>query len=168
MDHVWTCRCCSKEFNTLPLSFAPIAPDPWFAIPELERDRRAVLGSDQCIIDDNQFFIRGCLETPILDYKDPFVWGVWVSLSEASFARIGELWETEIRDNEPPFFGWLCNELSVYPSTSGLKTKVHLRNKGVRPFVELEPTDHPLAVEQRKGIRLQRIEEIASTLLRHQ
>ena len=62
----------------------------------------------------------------------------------------------------------LCNELSVYPSTSGLKTKVHLRNKGVRPFVELEPTDHPLAVEQRKGIRLQRVEEIASVLLQHQ
>lgn len=152
----------------MPLSFAPIAPDPWFAIPELERDRRAVLGSDQCIIDDKHFFIRGCLETPILDCKDPFVWGVWVSLSEASFARIGELWETEIRDSEPPFFGWLCNELSVYPSTSGLKTKVHLRNKGGRPFVELEPTDHPLAVEQRKGIRLQRVEEIASMLLQHQ
>jgi hypothetical protein len=168
MDHVWICRCCSKEFNPLPLSFAPIAPDPWFAIPELERDRRAVLGSDQCIIDDKHFFIRGCLETPILDCKDPFVWGIWVSLSEASFARIGELWETEIRDNEPPFFGWLCNELSVYPSTFGLKTKVHLRNKGVRPFVELEPTDHPLAVEQRKGIRLQRVEEIASVLLQHQ
>ena len=168
MDHVWTCRCCGKQFNTLPLSFAPNAPDPLFAIPETERGQRAVLGSDQCIIDDKHFFIRGCLEIPILDCGDSFVWGVWLSLSEASFARIGELWDLDIRDREPPFFGWLCNELSVYPPTFGLKVKIHLRNDGVRPFVELEPTDHPLAVEQRKGIRLERVEEIASALLQHQ
>jgi hypothetical protein len=34
-----------------------------------------------------------------------------------------------------------------------------------RPLVELEPTDHPLAVEQRTGITLGRVQEIAETLL---
>ncbi len=32
-------------------------------------------------------------------------------------------------------------------------------------LIELEPTDHPLAVEQRVGITLARVQEIAETLL---
>jgi len=64
VDHVWTCRCCGKQYHELPLSFAPYAPDPWFAVPEPEREKRAILGSDQCVIDDKQFYILGCLEIP--------------------------------------------------------------------------------------------------------
>jgi hypothetical protein len=30
----------------------------------------------------------------------------------------------------------------------------------VRPYIELEPTDHPLAVEQRNGISVDRVAEI--------
>ena len=38
---------------------------------------------------------------------------------------------------------------------------VHLRDDGVRPYIELEPTDHPLAVEQRSnGITVDRVAEI--------
>jgi hypothetical protein len=47
----------------------------------------------------------------------------------------------------------------------GLKTKVLLRNSGRRPSIKLEPTNHPLAQEQRLGIPLQRVEEIATALL---
>jgi hypothetical protein len=42
---------------------------------------------------------------------------------------------------------------------------VHTRPVGERPFVELEPTEHPLAVEQRTGITLDRVREIAATVL---
>ena len=51
-------------------------------------------------------------------------------------------------------------ELPLYPSTENLKTRVHLRDDGVRPYIELEPTDHPLAVEQRNGITVDRVAEI--------
>jgi hypothetical protein len=167
MGHVWTCRCCGKQFDALPLSFASVAPYPWFALPEAERRTRAQLSSDQCVIDGKEFYIRGCLEISVLGNDDPFVWGVWVSVSEASFERIGQLWEIEIREHEPSFFGWLCTELTVYPQTCGLKTQLHLRNGGIRPFIEVEPTDHPLAVEQRTGMSLNRVEEIAAELLPH-
>jgi hypothetical protein len=33
------------------------------------------------------------------------------------------------------------------------------------PYVELEPTDHPLAIEQREGVTLARVVEIAEALL---
>ena len=39
--------------------------------------------------------------------------------------------------------------LKPYPDTMNLKSRVHLRNHGHRPTIELEPTDHPLALEQR-------------------
>jgi hypothetical protein len=58
--------------------------------------------------------------------------------------------------------GWLMANLSCYePSTLNLATVVHTRPVGLRPLVELEPTDHPLAVEQREGITLARVQEIA-------
>jgi hypothetical protein len=42
---------------------------------------------------------------------------------------------------------------------------VHLRDYGKRPFLELEPTEHPLAVEQRGGITVARVGEILSLYL---
>lgn len=35
------------------------------------------------------------------------------------------------------------------------------------PYVELEPTDHPLAIEQRNGITLDRVKEIEEMIQRH-
>ncbi|MEU3843637.1 DUF2199 domain-containing protein [Streptomyces sp. NPDC028635] len=50
-------------------------------------------------------------------------------------------------------------------ATLNLKTHVHTRPIGERPFVGLEPTDRPLAVEQRKGIILDRVRETAEAVL---
>jgi hypothetical protein len=56
--------------------------------------------------------------------------------------------------------------LSLYsPSTLNLKTNAHTRPLGRRPSVELEPTDHPLAVEQRTGMTQDRVREIAEAVL---
>jgi hypothetical protein len=65
----------------------------------------------------------------------------------------------------PPKFGRLCNNISLYPTTLNLKSHLHLRGGGSRPSIELEPTDHPLAIEQRRGISVERVEEIAAALL---
>jgi hypothetical protein len=46
-----------------------------------------------------------------------------------------------------------------------LNTQVHLRGGNLRPRIELEPTDHPLAVEQREGISFARVEEIFSAVM---
>ncbi|MGW6564985.1 DUF2199 domain-containing protein [Streptomyces sp. NPDC054975] len=92
--------------------------------------------------------------------------GVWVSLSRESFSRASDLWDRPGREAEKPYFGWLTTDLPVYPTTTlNLKTRVHTRPIGEHPLVELEPTDHPLAIEQRTGISLERVREIASTVL---
>lgn len=41
-----------------------------------------------------------------------------------------------------------------------LKTMAHFRTNGLRPWIEVEPTDHPLAVDQCEGIRLAKAWEI--------
>jgi hypothetical protein len=93
---------------------------------------------------------------------------VWVSVSKESFVRILELWDAPVVEKELPKFGWLCNNVSSYPPTLNLKTQLHLRGSRARPSIELEPTEHPLAIEQRRGISVKRVEEIVATLsLRH-
>src|SRR5262249_4594519 len=97
------------------------------------------------------------LEIPIRNADRSFTWGVWCSLSEKSYAEIAEHWNDPARSSFGPHFGWLCTVIPGYPDTAFLKTMVHQRDVGVRPFVELEPTDHPLAVDQREGIEKHRL-----------
>ena len=159
------CKTCGQHHAELPMEFGADAPTLYYIIPEAERESRCDLTDDLCVIDEEQFFIRGCLELPIIEGSQPFVWGVWVSLSKESFKRCFELWEVEGREAEAPFFGWLSTSLPLYPETLSLKTHVHTRPIGQRPFIELEPTDNPLAIEQREGITMERVREIAEELL---
>ncbi|MFJ3664613.1 DUF2199 domain-containing protein [Streptomyces sp. NPDC090119] len=125
-----------------------------------------LLSSDQCVIRAQHYFVKGLIEIPVIDSDEVFSWGVWVSLSRENFSRAADLWENPSRESEKPYFGWLTTDLPVYPATTlDLKTYVHTRPVGERFFVELEPTDHPLAVEQRTGITLDRVREIAAAVL---
>ena len=162
MDYSWTCKCCGKNFDTLPMSYATDAPDNWFALTEADRSRRAKLSADVCIIDSREFYVRGTIEVPVADWPQTFVWGVWASVSEESFRRIHELWDAEIEDDEPPRFGWLCTWLQGYPEPHDIKCNVFLRSGNLRPRIVLEPSAYPLAIEQHQGITLERVEEIAA------
>ncbi|MEV0097296.1 DUF2199 domain-containing protein [Streptomyces sp. NPDC050738] len=119
-----------------------------------------------CGILGEHHFVKGLIEIPVIGTDDVFSWGVWVSLGGESFSRAADLWNTDGRETEEPYFGWLTSDLAAYPTTTlNLKTHVHTRPVGERPFVELAPTDHPLAVEQRMGITLARVREIAASAL---
>jgi hypothetical protein len=165
MQYAWTCACCGKQFDTLPLDWAFDAPSYWNDIPEGERAARGKLSSDFCVVDEH-FFIRGCLQVPIIGFDDRLVWGVWVSQSAASFQRAQELFERDPDPDEKPRFGWLCNEIRIYqPSTLHLKTSVHFQRLNSRPLIELAASDHPLAIEQRDGINLERVQEIVAAIM---
>lgn len=163
-DLGFTCSCCGEHHAELPMSYSTMAPDVWD--PRFEGDPDCSLSSDQCMIKSQHFFIRGLIEIPVIGSQDVFSWGVWVSLSRDNFSRAHEVWNTEGRETEKPYFGWLSTELALYPeSTTNLKTNAHTRPVGKRPFIELEPTSHPLAVEQRTGITQDRVREIATAML---
>ena len=158
-----TCSECGEVHVGMP---AFVAEYPWhyFDVPENERVSRCSIATDDCVIDEELFFIRGCLEIPVSNSDEPFEWGVWVSLSESSYIEWRRMFNEVKRSHIGPFFGWLSTELRMYPSTINLKTMVYLRDDGVRPFIELEQTDHPLSVEQRHGISMARLEKIYSTM----
>jgi len=161
----YVCSTCGETHDELPMCFGPHAPAMWFSIPEPERESRVSLSSDQCIIDEEHFFILGCIVLPVIDGPEPFVWLAWVSLSEINFNRACDLWVSEDRENEPPYFGWLQSGLPYEVSTLSLKTKVVSQPVGVRPLIELEPTNHPLSLEQQHGITMARVQQIAEAAL---
>jgi hypothetical protein len=117
------------------------------------------------MIDGKRFFVRGCLEIPVVDGPRPFVWGVWASLSKKDFQRTVDMWDTPGREHEPPYLGRLCTSLPLYPNTLRLKPHVRTRPGNLRPLVDLEPTDHPLAIEQREGITMDRVRVMVEVLL---
>jgi hypothetical protein len=161
----YQCSVCGEFHSELPLAFGAAAPHAYAELSDADAKVRADLSTDLCVIDEELFFIRGQLEIPIVGEDQLFTWGVWLSISRDSFARALEVWEQEGREHEPPYFGWLNTSLKIYPNTLGLKARIHTRPKGLRPFVELEPTEHPLAIEQREGITWDRVYTIAAAVL---
>ena len=153
------CASCGDFHSGIP-DIGWSYPVYYLDVPEAQREDRCELTSDICVIDDKWFFVRGCLEIPIIDADEVFAWGAWVSLSEADFLRFVELYDHGQRAGEDSFLGWFSTYIEPYPNTVKLKARAHLRDGGIRPFIELEPTDHPLAVEQREGITLERLREI--------
>jgi len=162
----YVCRCCGERHRGLPMSYGTDAPAYWD--PSLAGDESSTLEQEQCVIKGEHFFVRGRLVIPVTGAAPgtEFDWGVWVSLSRGNFTRALSLRATPGREREQPYFGWLSTALPLYqPSTLSLKTRVHTQAAGQRPLIELEPADHPLAVEQRAGITLARVQEIAEALL---
>jgi len=158
------CNSCDKVHEGIP-SFGWEYPLQYVGVPENERSRRCFMTSDTCVIDDAAFFVRGCLEIPVIGEEEVFSWGVWTSLSDKNFRHFEEFYNEPKRAQHGPFFGWLCSDIWLYPSTVNLKSMVHLRDDGIRPYIELEPTSHPLAIEQRLGITRDRVAEIYEKML---
>ena len=162
----YQCATCGSIHEDVPTSFAADFPDRYANMARVERDTRSVISSDQCIIDQMEFFVRGCLEVPILGAQEPFLWGLWASVREEAFDEISRSWETPDREKlYGPFKGRIANSPSVYPETLNLKVEILLQPVGTRPLFRLEEPDHPLTIEQQAGITLDRALELASFLL---
>jgi hypothetical protein len=109
------CSCCGELHEGSP-SIGFDAPLHYAELDADERAAQAQLGDDLCTIDHTDrrdHFVRVCLELPIHGHADPFVWGVWVSLSAENFARYRETWDAP--DTADRYFGWFCNRLPGYP-----------------------------------------------------
>jgi hypothetical protein len=139
-------------------------PDLVSQIPETERAKRLFLSSDYCVVDEKHFFVRCVLQLPIIGMDDEFGWGIWSSLSEPNFIRYQDC-SGDDRSALGSMFGYMCNRLPRYPDTINLKLSLRPRNQELRPVATLEPTDHPLAVEQREGIALEKVLEFVGPWL---
>jgi hypothetical protein len=164
MDPIrFTCATCGEVHEGLP--------DIGFDAPShyrgAEGTRGTRLTSDHCVIEERDYFVHGCLEIPIVGSDARFAWGVWISLSRKNFDRYVALRGGDPPPGEGPYPGWFCSAIPGYPDTLQLRARAHLRPGGLRPLIELEPTDHPLAVHQRNGIALETLLELVRPHLHH-
>jgi len=158
---------CGELHQGPALGYGFAAPLAYDQVPRWLRWYRCHLTTDTCRIDEKHFFVLGNIRIRIRGTDTSLVWTVWVSLSKDNFQRSLDLWHTPGREHEPSYFGWLSNSIPGYPPTLSLKTMVHSQAVGLRPEIELEPTDHLLSVEQRDGITWERVHEIASIAKHH-
>src|SRR5262249_17675117 len=153
----YRCSTCGEGHDDLP-DIGMDKPDYYAEVPEGERAKRIELTPDTCVIDNEDFFIRGVIEIPILDHPQRFGFGIWVSQKRENFyTYLNNYDSSEIG----PFFGWLSTRISYYEEdTLCLKTMAHFRGGGERPSIEVKATDHQLSIDQRNGITLEKAWEI--------
>jgi len=156
------CAQCDEWHESEPsIGFA--LPDYLLGIPESERDARAWWTEDLCVIDEQYFFVRACMEVPIVGASEPFLWGIWASLSERSFTDYSAKLESGAVGG--PYFSWLANVLPGYPSPVGLKARMFPQLGNNRPLVSLEESDHPLSIDFHKGMPDERAKAIFEMIL---
>lgn len=160
----YQCDYCDEWHEGPPYGYHTRRPSGWDE--EVANHPETVEGDDWLIACGKDFFVRGVIEIPVHGVEDPLEWGVWVSLSAENFERFRALADDHRRVEERPYFAWLFTEIPIYePSTFLLKTNADMRPPGMAPSIVLEPTDHPLAIEQREGITEQRVQQIAGLVL---
>jgi hypothetical protein len=155
------CGTCGKWHDGLPLDIGFAAPHYWSK--SLEEDPESYLTPDFCVIKNVAFFVRGVVEIPVVGLNEPFRWGAWTSLSRANFEKILHLWHDDRLLTEPPFFGWFSNSIKLYPETLNLKTNLISKDIKHRPSIILEVAQHLLSIEQRTGITIDRVRQIAES-----
>jgi hypothetical protein len=169
MAEGWTCSVCGAIHEGIPLDWGFGEPAYW----DDERDgANGFLNADVCVVPSTDgttdYFVRGVIEIPIVDggtEDESFGIGAWVSLSERNFTWYIDNPDADERAQGQPWFGWLSNRIPVYPETLGLKTNVYLRGKEWRPHIRLQPTEHPLALDQQRGITIVQARELSARWL---
>ena len=159
------CRVCGRHHDVLPLSYSCKAPVAAAAVPAEQLERRVVISPDLCVIDDRFHYVRGRFPVPVHGLDEPFIWGVWARLTSKDFFRTHQLWSDPRRVQEPVYAGLLNNHLPLYGDTLNLPIRAVTQPVGRRPHFYVADPAHPLAVEQREGISMERVTQIAEQLL---
>jgi hypothetical protein len=161
----WTCASCGGRHKGL-FDLACAKPDFWQGaetyLPNAAISESSnCLTEDFCIIDGEHFFVRAVLSIPLRGLPgQSFSYGVWSTLSKKNFERYAETFDSGEQDGLGPWFGWFSNRLKGYPDTLNMKCQVHPQFGRQRPWIELEQSEHPLAIEARDGITYERLFEI--------
>lgn len=165
------CSCCGEIHEGSP-SIGYRMPDQYSSLSEEQRATMGRLSDDFCTIthdDGVDHFIRAILEVPIHGVEEPFLWGVWVSLSKKSFDRYVDTFNKPVDGDG--FFGWVCNEIPAYPHDESRPADVWVQLGRERPKVVLHRPDgdirDPLVTDQMQGISVARAQEIAEQAFHH-
>src|ERR1700743_642360 len=94
----YLCNICKQFHPNLPISYGYNEPNNYIAVPVDERQHRAILGPSQCVIDQQQYFVRGLIELPIIGLPEMLLWGVWATVWKEDFIEIDDHWQIQGRE----------------------------------------------------------------------
>jgi hypothetical protein len=164
----YQCEICGLFHAGQYISVACDEPDSYAQLKDNEKKSRAHLGTDDCVIDGGEYYLRGVIELPIIGLDEVFLWGAWTRVWERDYEEFAAHFEATGREKIiGPYKGRLGNRLPGYDLDSrNLKCTIQVQPVGRRPLVVIEEPEHPLAIEQRSGISLTRARQI-SAIARH-
>ena len=156
----YTRTTCGEYHEERPTCWLFDGPAVVGDLSDAEFAARVEQSSDQCVLDGEHFFILANLDVPIRGSDEFLRWSVWSTLSRQNFERAADLWETVGRENEPPYFSWLSNQIPGYPPSVNIQALVHTAAVGLRFRIEVIEDGHQLREDQRNGISPELADEL--------
>ena len=144
------CSVCGKDHPVENIEKSFRLPDVIFAVPEEERESRAKLSPNFCVLDDSRVFVRGVVPVPIKEKDDVYCWGVWAEVAWDTYSELYNTWDEDDCSEFEDLKGLLANALPTYEDTFELPLRI-VRKSDTRPFFFVIP-DHPLKKDQQDGI----------------
>lgn len=160
----YRCPDCRDIHDGLPdLCFA--LPDAIFELDAAAREKRALVSSDLCVLDDRRYFIRCVLEVAISEHTDVFAYGLWAEVAARDFNRYAVYYNTDAPAHVATFNGQVANRLPLTKETLGLACEIRLSNEeGMRPAITITVAGHELHGEQESGVALDRALALVGTM----
>lgn len=161
----FTCSCCGRVYDEIPLCFGTEYPDYYFSVPPDERASRIELKESLCVVDGSHFFHRGRITIPIIDHQEDLLFNVWTSISGDNFELRNTIWDDSDRQKYGPYFGWLQTMVPTYGDTINIKTMAYENEPGVIPTIQIIEDRHQLRIDQETGITFQNAKERVQQIL---
>ena len=158
------CSSCDEIHEGSP-SVGYKMPDQYASLSDQQKASMGTLSPDFCTItheEGTDYFVRAILEIPIHGVEEPFLWGVWVSLSKKSYQRYWDTYDNPVEGDG--FFGWVCNTPKEYPTDAVRPADVRVQFGRQRPKVVLHRSEcehDPMVIDQVNGISVARAQQIA-------
>jgi len=149
----YKCSICNKVHEEWPaLTFN--SPSSYHELTENEKASIAKIESDFCTItykDQIDRFIRVVLKQKVNDSDQDLEYGLWVSLSEMSFADYHDNFNNE--NHQQQYFGWLNSRIPEYENTLSIPTTVNTKSGNDRPeIIPHNDFDHKFVEDYYNGI----------------
>jgi hypothetical protein len=159
----FVCSVCGEHHDERLLDIRLGLPHVIHLLDLDARTRRAWLADDFAVLDDERFFVRGLLELPIPGLDGRFAYGSWVEVSMRDFQELMRHWHDE--EQFAPVECAVANELEPYRDTLGLHATLRATAPDRLPAIELADAPHELVDAQRRGISVDRSDELAAVVL---
>ncbi|UZR98348.1 DUF2199 domain-containing protein [Chondrinema litorale] len=79
-----------------------------------------------------------------------------------------DYWDKPERVNNDPYFGWLQNQIPTYENTINIKSKAVEQDGEAIPEIIVFEENHPLTIDQKNGISLEKAHKIVQSILKEQ